>query len=228
MLAAQTCTGKGLDVKVRYTFYSEGPTNVRFGSKADMCSAQADVRLVPIADMKGLRDRFSDECRSARQDNPDLSELARLRIDLDRARVLFHDDVVTDRKAKTRAFSCGLSREEWFEYLFFHVRRDAGADVADTDFHTIAKVFGRGRESRLVVATIRLCSAPGRSIEAVCNQIKKSPPDVLRENVCPTGRRIKRLLELDLKTLRLGPRSVPCEIKAFLNESIDINHPMLT
>ena len=24
---------------------------VRFGSKADMCSAQADVRFVPIADM---------------------------------------------------------------------------------------------------------------------------------------------------------------------------------
>ena len=36
----------------------------------------------------------------------------------------------------------------------------------------------------------------------------------------PPGRRIKGLLELDLKTLRLGPRSVPCEIKAFLNESI--------
>jgi hypothetical protein len=25
--------------------------NVRFGSKADMCSAQADVRYVPIADI---------------------------------------------------------------------------------------------------------------------------------------------------------------------------------
>ena len=25
--------------------------NVRFGSKADMCSAQADVRFVPIADI---------------------------------------------------------------------------------------------------------------------------------------------------------------------------------
>ena len=36
------------------------------------------------------------------------------------------------------------------------------------------------------------------------------------------------MLELDLKTLRLGPRSMPCEIKAFLNEPIDINHPMLT
>ena len=142
--------------------------------------------------------------------------------------MLFHDDVVTDREPKTGAFSGRLGREKRVEHLFFYVRRHTGAVVADSDFHTIAKVFGRGRESRLVVATISLCSAPGRSIEAVCNQIKKSPPDVLRENVCPTGRRIKGLLELDLKTLRLGPRSVPCEIKAFLNESIDINHPMLT
>src|SRR5262245_3606594 len=178
--------------------------------------------------MKGLRERFSDECRNARQDNPDLSELTRLRIDLDGARVLFHDDIVTDREPKTRALSRGLSREKRVEHLFFHVRRHTGAIVANSDFHTIAKVFGRGRESRLVVATISLCFAPGRSIEAVCNQIKKSPPDVLRKNVCPAGRRIKGLLELDLKTLRLGPRSVPCEIKAFLNERIDINHPMLT
>ena len=51
--------------------------------KADMCGATTHVRFVPIADMKGLGERFSDECRSARQDNPDLSELARLRIDLD-------------------------------------------------------------------------------------------------------------------------------------------------
>ena len=183
---------------------------------------------MPIADMKGVWERFSDECRSARQHDPDLSELTRLRIDLDGARVLFHDDIVTDREPKTRAFSRGLSREEGVEHLFFYVRRHTGAVVANSDFHTIAKVLGRGRESRLVVATIGLCSAPGRSIKAVCNEIKKSPPDVLRENVCPTGRRIKGLLELDLKTLRLGPRSVPCEIKAFLNESININNPMLT
>src|SRR5262249_4267532 len=178
--------------------------------------------------MKGLRERFSDECRSARQDNPDLSELTQLCIDFDSTSVLLDDDVVADREAKASTFSGRFGRKERVEHLFFHVRRHTGAVVANSDFHTIAKVFGRGRESRLVVATISLCFAPGRSIEAVCNQIKKSPPDVLRKNVCPAGRRIKGLLELDLKTLRLGPRSVPCEIKAFLNERIDINHPMLT
>ena len=70
--------------------------HVRFTPESGHVRCKADVRFVPIADMKGLRERFSDECRSARQDNPDLSELTRLRIDLDGARVLFHDDIVTD------------------------------------------------------------------------------------------------------------------------------------
>src|SRR5262245_25904485 len=142
--------------------------------------------------------------------------------------MLLDDDVVADGEAKAGAFSGGLGREERVEHFFFHVRRDAGTVVADSDFHTIAKVFGRGRESRLVVATVSLCSASGRSIEAVCNQIQKSSPDVLWENICPTGGRIEGLLELDLKPLRLGPRTVPCQIEAFLNERVDINYPMLT
>ena len=109
--------------------------------KADIRSATRYVRFVPIADMKGVWKRFSDECRSARQDDPDLSELARLRIDLDGARVLFHDDIVTDRKAKTRAFPGRFGREKRVEHLFFYVRRHTGAVVTNSDFHTIAKVL---------------------------------------------------------------------------------------
>ena len=80
--------------------------------------------------MKGLGERFSDECRSARQDNPDLSELTRLRIDLDGARVLFHNDIVTDREPKTGAFSGRFGREKRVEHLFFYVRRHTGAATA--------------------------------------------------------------------------------------------------
>jgi len=47
--------------------------------KADMCSAVADVCFGPKADI-GLT---SDDYSTARQDNPDFSELARLCIDLD-------------------------------------------------------------------------------------------------------------------------------------------------
>src|SRR5215471_14871746 len=141
--------------------------------------------------------------------------------------MLLDNNVVADGKAKTSAFSGWLRCEEWVEHLFFHVRRNTDPVVADSYFDTIAKILGRGHQSRLVVAIIRFCFALGRSIEAICNQIKKSTPDVLRENVCPTGRRIKGLLELYLKTLRLSPRPVPCEIEAFLNERIDVNHAML-
>src|SRR5215475_5194566 len=129
----------------------------------------------------------SDELGDTRQNNSDFCELTRLCIDFDSTSVLLDDDVVADREAKASTFSGRFGRKERVEHLFFHVRRHTGAVVADFDFDTIAKVFGRGRESRLVVATISLCFAPGRSIEAVCNQIKKSPPDVLRKNVCPTG-----------------------------------------
>jgi len=34
--------------------WRETAADVRFGSKADMCSAQADVRFVPIADIQAL------------------------------------------------------------------------------------------------------------------------------------------------------------------------------
>jgi hypothetical protein len=47
--------------------------------KADMCGATAHVPLRPIADIGPT----SDEHSSARQDNSDLGELARLRIDFD-------------------------------------------------------------------------------------------------------------------------------------------------
>ena len=47
--------------------------------KADMCSALGHVRFGPKADIWPTSDGHSN----ARQDNPDLGELARLRIDLD-------------------------------------------------------------------------------------------------------------------------------------------------
>src|SRR5262249_41015012 len=100
-------------------------------------------------------------------------------------------DVVTDREAEAGAPSSWLSCKEWIEHLFLHVRRNTGPVIADYDFDTIAKVLGRRRQSRFVVVIIGLCFALGRSIEAICNQIKKSTSDVLRKNVCSTGRRIK-------------------------------------
>ena len=50
--------------------------------KADMCGATGDVRFVPEADIGRLR-AVRQQRGYARQNNPDLGELARLCIDLD-------------------------------------------------------------------------------------------------------------------------------------------------
>ena len=52
--------------------------------------------------------RFSDGRCRARKNNLDFGELAGLRIDLYRPRMLLHDDVVSDGQAKASAFSGGL------------------------------------------------------------------------------------------------------------------------
>jgi hypothetical protein len=49
----------------------------------------------------------------------------------------------------------------------------------------------------------------------------------LREDVNFASRRIKGLLEGDLKALLFCPRPVPGEIETFLNESIDVDRSML-
>ena len=67
--------------------------------KADMCGATRDVRFGPKADIEGfvcVPLWFSDKSSRAWQDKPDFGELARLRINLDRAAMLLHDDVVAD------------------------------------------------------------------------------------------------------------------------------------
>ena len=51
--------------------------------------------------------------------------------------------------------------------IFFHVRRNTGAVIADSDFDPIAKVFGRGSNDWLVVAAICCLLALGRCVEAV-------------------------------------------------------------
>jgi hypothetical protein len=124
-------------------------------SKADMCSARGHVCFGPIADIE----RVSDEHCGARQNNPDLCELARLCIDFDETGVLLDDDVVADGEAKASAFSSGFGREEGVEHLFFNIGLDASAVIANPDFHTIAKVFSRGSNGRLVVAAFRFISA---------------------------------------------------------------------
>ena len=81
--------------------------------------------------------------------------------------MLLDDDVVTDREAKPGSFTGRLGRKERVEDFFLHLRRNAGAVVADPDLHTVAEVFGGRSQGRLVVASIGFRFALGRCVEAI-------------------------------------------------------------
>src|SRR5215471_13223718 len=104
--------------------------------------------------------------------------------------MLLDDDVVANGKAKARALSGGLGREEWVEHLFLHVGRDAGAVVADRDFDSITEVSSDCRESGLIATAVSLRPAFGRSVKTIGNQIEQNPRDVLRKDIGLTGSRI--------------------------------------
>src|SRR5215467_8608881 len=135
---------------------------------------------------------------------------------------------MTNGEAKPGAFSRGFRREEGIEHLFFHFRWNTSAVITDSDFHTIAKALGRGSKGWHVISPIRFRLAPGRCIKAVRDQVQKCPRDVLREQVRLACRLIKGPLQGNVEALFLGPCPVPGEIEAFIDESIDINNPVLT
>src|SRR5215831_17148993 len=83
----------------------------------------------------------SNERSRARQYNPDFGELAGLRIDLYRPRMLLDNDVVSDRQAKAGTFPGRFCREEGIEHLFPRFGRNARAVVANPDFNFVAEVF---------------------------------------------------------------------------------------
>jgi hypothetical protein len=102
-----------------------------------------------------------------RQDDPELGELAGLRIDLNRPAMLLDDDVVADREAKPGAFASWLGCEERVEQFVFHLGRNAGAVVANPDLDAIPEALGRGSKRWLVVAAICFRFALGRRVKAV-------------------------------------------------------------
>src|SRR6185369_10442539 len=104
--------------------------------------------------------------------------------------MLLDDDVVTDGKPKPGSFAGWLGREEWIEHFFLHVRRNAGAIVADRDFDAIAEVFGGGCQGWFVAA-IRLRKTLRCGIEAVGNEVEQGAGNLLREDVSLASRRIK-------------------------------------
>src|SRR6516225_9008807 len=85
--------------------------------------------------------RFSDERSCARKNNADLGELARLGVDLNRPRMLLHDDVVSDGQAKASTLASRFCCEEGIEHLFPYFERNAKAVVANPDLNLFAEIF---------------------------------------------------------------------------------------
>src|SRR4030095_641422 len=97
--------------------------------------------------------------------------------------MLLHYDVVTDGETKPGAFSGRLRCEERIEHFFFHVRWDAGAVVANPDFHTIAKTSRRGYQGWSIAIAISLGFTLCCRIKAIRDQVQKHPREILRKCV---------------------------------------------
>ena len=110
----------------------------RTTGKADMCSAKAHVCSGSIVDIGRIYSLAGNGSRRSRQNNPDFREFAGLRIDLDRAAMLFDYDVVTNRKAETSTFSGWLGREERIEHFLFDLRWNANSIITDLDLNAVA------------------------------------------------------------------------------------------
>src|SRR5262245_9980088 len=141
--------------------------------------------------------------------------------------MLLHDDVVSDGQTKARALSSGLRCKEWVEHLFPYLARNPIAVVANPNLNFVTEVFCRRSWGRLTNVAIALPLALCRRIEAVGDQVKESPRDLLRKNIDLTGRWIEAPLHIDLEALLLGASAMVGEIEALLDESIDVDRPML-
>src|SRR5580704_6388230 len=128
--------------------------------------------------------------------------------------MLFHDDVMTDGQAQPGTLAGGFRGEKRIEHLFLYLGGNAGAIVANYNLDTIAEVFCRSGEGRLVAATIGLRLALGRGVETVRDQVEQHPRDLLREQIDFAGSRIEGPLDRDIEPLPFGPSAVIGEIEA--------------
>ena len=71
--------------------------------------------------------------------------MSELRLDIDAAAVLFHDDVVTHRQPKPGTFARWFGREERVEYFVFYFGWDTDAVVADANFDIVAEASSSQR-----------------------------------------------------------------------------------
>src|SRR3984893_15632732 len=165
---------------------------------------------------------------SARKTDPEFGEPAVLRIHLYRPGILLDNDVVAEGKAKARSFTSGFCREKRIEHLFLHLRQNTRAGVVNSDFDAVTEVFSQASEGRFIVASVRFQFALRRRVKAVRDQVEQHARNLLRKHIDLTGGRIKELLKGDIEILLLRPCAVIGEIKALLDDGVDVGGPVLS
>src|SRR6516164_7227542 len=117
-------------------------------------------------------------CRScdlllAWQAHGELSERARLALDLDAAAVLLRHDVIADGEAEAGALSRRLRAEERLEQPVPDFSRNADAVVAHSDLCRVAQITRRDREGGFEVSfRLRALTLAGR-IKPIAEQVQQ-------------------------------------------------------
>src|SRR5215212_6059734 len=142
--------------------------------------------------------------------------------------MLFDDDVMAERKAEASSLSCGLRCEERAEHLGLYLRGHAGAVVADPDLDAIPQVFGPRQEGGLISTAVSVLLAFHRRIKTVRYEIEKHPGNLLREEIDLASSWIQRPLQRNIEPLLFGPSAVIGQIKAFLDDGIYVDEPVLS
>src|ERR1700730_17525790 len=161
-----------------------------------------------------------------RQYDLELGEKSGLRLDINAAAMLFHDDVVAYRQAKPGAFARRLGREEWVEYFILGPFRDAGPVVANTNFNLVSEIFRRS-DKRWLETIAGFCLAFGRGIESVRYQIEQDSRNLLRIDIGHADGRIKMALQSNAKASLFCPGTVIGEVQALIHYHVDVGRAML-
>src|SRR5262245_61036224 len=103
----------------------------------------------------------------AGQSDSELSVVADMAINLDRAAVLLGYDVIADRQAQTGPLAGRLGREERLEQLVLDLRRDARTVVSNADLDRIVEISRRHLQSGFEIWVASLPLAFGRRVEAI-------------------------------------------------------------
>lgn len=136
--------------------------------------------------------------------------------------MLLDDDVVAHGQAQPCAFSGRLGGEEGVEYLLFHLGWNASAIVADADLDTtVARARGRG-DLWLEIRSSIVGLALGHRIEAVRDKVEQHAGDFLREHLELSCLWIKVAQQRDVELRLFGACAMIGEIKALLDQGVDV------